>query len=139
MGIKRGLTLNQKLSLLPASIPDCVLDFLEDFNNADPLTTPKTQKAVKREYLEKNHASLRKHFLQMRELGELTEVEGRGLPRQYPGGFMIKLTFERGVRGLGFIVAQGTAYTGLIGVIVVQDDGFSEDYLKERLATFYKK
>ena len=139
MGIKRGLSLNQKVTLLPASIPDCVLDFLEDFNSADPLSLPKTIKAVKEDYLIKNSAGLRKHFVQMRELGELTEVEGKTLPRQYPGGFSIKLTFERGVRGLGFIVAQGTAYTGVISVIVVQDDGFSEDFLKERLSAFYKK
>lgn len=139
MGIKRGLSLNQKLTLLPASIPDCVLDFLEDFNTADPLSHVKTVKSVKPDYFEKNVNSLRKHLVLMRELGELTEVEGKTLPRQYPGGFMIKLTFERGVRGLGFIVAQGTATTGLISVIVVQDDGFSEDFLRERLAAFYKK
>lgn len=139
MGIKKGLTLNQKLALMPASIPDCILDFLEDFNSSDPLASQKTLQVLKPDFFQKNETELRRQFTQMRELGDVEEVTGNTLSRQYPGGFMVKLAFERGVRGLGFIVSQGTGVTGVISVILVQEDGYSEDYLKERLTSFYKK
>ena len=139
MSKNRGLTLNQKLALLPALIPDCVLDFLEDFNSLDPLASDKTKQSLKSEYFDKQKEIITKHLVQMRELGSLDAVEGKPLPRQYPGAFMVKLTFERGVRGAGFVVTQGTALTGQINTIVFQDDGYSEDYLKERLTAHYRK
>ena len=139
MSKNRGLTLNQKLSLLPAMIPDCILDFLEDFNTQDPLANPKTKLSLKMDYFDKQKDTITRNLVQMRELGELGAVEGKPLPRQYPGAFMVKLTFERGVRGLGFVVTQGTAATGQINSIVFQDDGYSEDYLKERLTSHYRK
>lgn len=137
---KRGLSLNQKLALLPATIPDCILDFLQDFNHAEPLVAaPEAIASLKSEYLAKNRDALITALKAMRDLGELQEIEALPLPKQFPGGFVTKLVFSRGVRGLGFIVLQGTARTGQIAVIVVEDDGFSADFLREKLATHYKK
>jgi hypothetical protein len=120
-------------------IPDCVLDFLEDFNSLAPLAEEKAKKSLKKDFFDKQKEIIIKNLVKMRELGALDAVEGKPLPRQYPGAFMVKLTFERGVRGLGFVVTQGTALTGQINSIVFQEDGFSEDYLKERLTSQYKK
>lgn len=137
---KRGLTLAQKIALLPASIPDCVLDLLEDFAQPEVLAAKsKGVAAFKPDYYEKNRTQLENSLRAFRELGAVTQVEAGPLQRQYPGAFIVKLIFERGVRGLGFVVLQGTARTGVIAALVVQDDGFSEDFLKEKVVAYYKK
>jgi len=106
MGDKR-LTLNQQLALMPVAIPDSIVDFLEDFNYATAIQTESSRMAFDQEYLKANEDSLKKNQEQLRsELGKLLDVRVDVAGREIPGGFFLKLSFERGSRGLGVIIRQ---------------------------------
>ncbi|HEY8279607.1 MAG TPA: hypothetical protein VIH99_08290 [Bdellovibrionota bacterium] len=100
----RILNLNQQIALLPAAIPDSVLDFLEDFTTAAALQTEASRSAYDQEYLKNQGENLRTGLEGLRaEVGKLLQVQVDQAGREIPGGFLLKLSFERGVRGVGLL------------------------------------
>ena len=75
----------------------------------------------------------------MTALGNIDEIEAKPLPSRYPGGTVCKVIFSSGaVRGLGFIVAQGTGKSGAIKVMHFFESGFNEDEIREKLISHYR-
>lgn len=101
---ERTLNLNQQIALLPASIPDSVLDFLEDFGHSTPLSTEVGRSAYDPEYLKTSADPLTAELAKIRaDMGKLQQVHVEQAGRDIPGGFLLKLTFEKGVRGVGLL------------------------------------
>ncbi len=100
----KQLTLSQQLALLPATIPDSILDFLEDFNYGTPLQTESCRAAFDPEYLKVQEDSIKADLEKWRaEFGKLQQVQVDPASREIPGGFLLKLTFEKAVRGMGVL------------------------------------
>jgi hypothetical protein len=100
----KQLTLNQQLALLPAAIPDSIVDFLEDFNYATALQADSCRSAFDPDYLKVAGDALKAGLEKLRsENGPLKQVQVDQAGREVPGGFFLKLSFEKGVRGLGVI------------------------------------
>jgi hypothetical protein len=100
----RILTLNQQIALLPATIPDTVLDFLEDFGFTTPLITESGRNAYDPDYLKAEGEILKKELETLKSsMGKLSQIGVEQAGREIPGGFLLKLTFENGVRGVGLL------------------------------------
>lgn len=137
---EKSLSLSQKLALLPASIPDCVLDFLEDFKNDIPFAEPSTIESIKPSYWDKNKVSLKESVQNLRKLGKIESVDGEILARQYPGACICRLQFSNGEdRGIGFIVSQGTGKTGTISIVHFHDGAHDHEAIKEQLIKHYRE
>lgn len=101
---ERILNLNQQIALLPAAIPDTVLDFLEDFNLATALSTEAARNAFDPDYLKAHTETVKADLEKIRaEMGALKVLHVEQAGRDIPGGFLLKLTFEKGVRGVGLL------------------------------------
>lgn len=137
MGEKR-LSFNQKLALLPATVPDCVLDFLEDFNFPEPLQNKKSLESIRADFLKSGKQKLETDLRAVRNQGEIREVSVKFLPRRYSGAMLVLLAFEKGKVIIGCIVSQGTGKTGQLSVIVVGELGSTEDAMQQKLMGFYK-
>ena len=128
----RILSLNQQIALLPAAIPDTVLDFLEDFALSTALSTESGLNAFDADYLKGHGEALKGELERLKlEMGELSQLSVDQAGRDIPGGFLLKLTFEKGERGIGLLtklkertilrmLVQGGAY----------DDGALKELLK---------
>ena len=100
----RTLNLNQQIALLPAAIPDSVLDFLEDFSYPTPLSTETSRNAYDPEYLKTAGEPLISELAKLRqEMGALRQLQVDQAGRDIPGAFLLRLTFEKGVRGVGLL------------------------------------
>ena len=100
----RTLNLNQQIALLPAAIPDSVLDFLEDFSYPTPLSTEAGRSAYDPDYLKTGAEALVADLTKLRqEMGALKQIQVDQAGREIPGAFLLKLTFEKGVRGVGLL------------------------------------
>jgi hypothetical protein len=100
----RTLTLNQQLALLPVAIPDSVVDFLEDFQNGTALQTDSVRSAFDPDYLKAAGEALKSDLEKLRaEMGKLLQVHVDQFGREIPGAYSLKLTFEKGVRGVGLL------------------------------------
>ena len=100
----KQLSLNQQLALLPVSVPDAVVDFLEDFNYGTPLQIDASRQAFDPEYLKTTGDQLKADLEKIRaEGGKLLQVQVDQAGRDIPGGFLLKLNFENGVKGIGLL------------------------------------
>lgn len=99
----RQLSLNQQLALLPVAIPDTVLDFLEDFNYASALQTETAQASLDPDYLKATPGLAGELDSLRAQMGKLQAVNVEQCGRDIPGGFLVKLGFEKGTRGLGLL------------------------------------
>lgn len=127
----RVLSLNQQIALLPASIPDSVLDFLEDFGQDAPLEAEAVRNAFDPEYLKAHGEGLRTEVGKVRgEMGKLVQVHVDQAGRDIPGGFLLKLTFEKGERGMGLLTKLKER---TILRLLLQPGEYSEPALRELL------
>ncbi len=127
----RVLNLNQQIALLPAAIPDTVLDFLEDFNSAKALQSESSRIAFDPEYLKTHGDALQVELEQIRAAsGSLLQIHVEQAGRDVPGGFMLKLNFEKGVRGVGLFTKLKER---TILRVIFQAGDYSEQGLKELL------
>jgi len=127
----RILNLNQQIALLPAAIPDTVLDFLEDFNIAAALSTEAARNAYDPEFLKTHTDKLKGELEQLRaEMGALKVLHVEQAGREIPGGFLLKLTFEKGLRGIGLLTKLKER---TILRVLVQPGEYNEPGLKELL------
>lgn len=100
----RNLSIHQQIALLPAAIPDAILDFLEDFAFGTPLQAENSRNALDPEYLKTHGETLRSELEKLRqEAGKLLVLHVDQGGREIPGAFLLKLTFEKGVRGVGVL------------------------------------
>jgi hypothetical protein len=127
----RQLTLNQQIALLPVSIPDSILDFLEDFNHPKPLQTDSARSAFDPEYLLASGESLRASLHLMRqEMGPFRALQVDPAGREVPGGYLVKIGFEKGERGIGILtkIKERTIFR-----VCVQNGNYDEAGLRELL------
>jgi hypothetical protein len=128
---EKTLTLNQQIALLPAAIPDSILDFLEDFQYATPLQTEAAQSAFDPEYLKASVEPIKGELEKIRtELGKFVTLSVDQLGRDLPGGFALKLGFEKGVKGIGILTKMKER---TIFRVIFQAGEFNEAGLKELL------
>lgn len=127
----RILNLNQQIALLPAAIPDTVLDFLEDFQFAAVNSTESARNAYDPEFLKAHGEAVRQDLESLKStMGKLVQIGVDQGGREIPGAFLLKLTFEKGTRGLGLITKMKER---TIIRVLVQPGEYSEAGLKELL------
>lgn len=127
----RTLNLNQQIALLPAAIPDTVLDFLEDFTYPTPLSTDTSRNAYDPDYLKTSGDQIIGELSKLRqEMGPLKVIQVEQAGREIPGGFLLKLTFEKGVRGVGLLTKLKERT--LLRILLPAGD-YNETALKELL------
>ncbi len=127
----RILNLNQQIALLPAAIPDTVLDFLEDFNIATALSTEAARNAYDPDFLMTHTDKLKGELEKLRaDMGALKVLHVEQAGREIPGGFLLKLTFEKGLRGVGLLTKLKER---TILRVLVQPGEYNEPGLKELL------
>lgn len=103
----KHLALHQQLALLDVMVPDCILDFLLGFQEAQPLSKDVVRKSLDANYLRDNEVEIIKKLGELRaSLTQITDVSVVQAAKDIPGGFVAKLTFgaEGVTRGVGFIV-----------------------------------
>lgn len=128
---EKTLTLQQQIALLPVAIPDSILDFLEDFQYPTPLQTETSQSAIDPEYLKGNLDFLKSELEKIRtDMGKLTTLSVDQMGRDVPGGFALKLSFEKGVRGIGVLTRMKER---TIFKVIFQPGEYNEAALKELL------
>jgi hypothetical protein len=128
---EKTLTLNQQIALLPAAIPDAILDFLEDFQYPTPLQTEAAQSAFDPEYLKVSVEAIKGELEKIRaDLGKFVTLSVDQLGRDVPGGFALKLGFEKGVKGIGILTKMKER---TIFRVIFQAGEFNEAGLKELL------
>lgn len=102
---ENNLTLQQQLALLPAAIPDSVLDFIEDFSHPHALQNPASREAFEPDYLKNAESQLIAELKKMRdEGGSLVKIAVDQSGREVPGGYLLNLGFEKFTRGVGLLV-----------------------------------
>ncbi|MGZ3653885.1 MAG: hypothetical protein ACXVB9_22625 [Bdellovibrionota bacterium] len=127
----RILNLNQQIALLPAAIPDTVLDFLEDFGHATALSTEAARAAYDPEFLKAHTDAVKADLEKLRQdMGKLVQIGVEAAGRDIPGGFILKLTFEKGPRGVGLLTKLKER---TILRVLVPAGEFNEPALKELL------
>jgi hypothetical protein len=127
----KQLSLNQQLALLPVAIPDSIVDFLEDFNYGTALQTETVRSAFDPDYLKTAGDSLKADLEGLRgELGKLQQLQVEQAGREIPGGFLVKLVFEKGRRGLGLLTRLKER---TILKVLLTEGEYDETALKERL------
>jgi hypothetical protein len=127
----KHLSLNQQLALMPVAVPDSVIDLLEDFNYATAIQTDTSRAAFDPEYLKVAGDQVKADLEKMRaDLGKLRKVQVDQAGRDIPGGFLVRLDFEKGSRGLGFLTRLKERT--ILKVIFV-DGEYDEAALKEQV------
>jgi hypothetical protein len=127
----KTLSLNQQLALMPVAIPDSVIDFLEDFNYATAIQTDSSRAAFDPEYLKVAGDQLKADLEKLRtDLGKLRLVQVEQAGREIPGGFLLRLDFEKGSRGMGLLTRLKERT--ILKVIFVEGE-YSEAALKEQV------
>lgn len=125
------LKLHQMLALQPVSIPDCVLDFLEDFGDANSLQRASVRTSLEPAYLQKDEVQLKTQLEALRkDLGAITNVQSEAIGKEFPGAYMCKIIFEKGTRGVGFSVRLKE---NMIAKVVFSADDYRPEDLKKAL------
>lgn len=132
----RILNINQQIALLPSTIPDSILDFLEDFHLSSALQSETARAAYDPEYLKTGGDQLKKDLeILCMGMGPLREIQVEQVGREIPGGFLIRLTFEYGPRGVGILT---TLKERTIRQVIVQPEKYSEPVLRDLLKSHSK-
>ncbi len=102
----KALSYNQQLALLPVAIPDCIVDFLEDFSSGVPLQAESVRNAFDPEYFNQQGEALRAALGEFRkEVGKVVGVAVEAAGKELPNAYLCKLTFQQaGEKGMGLIV-----------------------------------
>ena len=125
------LKLHQMLALQPVAVPDCVLDFLEDFGDANILQRAGVRTSLEPVYLQQSEAALKTELEKIRkDMGAITGVSAEAIGKELPGAYTCKIVFEKGPRGLGFNVKLKE---NIISKVVFGAGDFNADELKKAL------
>ncbi len=127
----KQLTLNQQLALMPVSIPETVLDFLEDFNFPNAMHTDVAKESLDTEFWRKSSADIVKQLEAFRAAkGKVISVEISAGGRELSGAFLCKLTCELGACGVGLMTRMKEKQ---IYKIILEAESYSEDSLRNKL------
>lgn len=127
----KQLTLNQQIALIPAAIPDSILDFIEDFNYGTSLQTESVRASFDPEYLMASGESLKAELEALRaEGGKLIKFAVDAAGREIPGAYILQLNFEKINKGIGLItrIKERT-----ILKVVIQPGEYQDEALKQLL------
>lgn len=128
---ENNLTLQQQLALLPAAIPDSILDFLDDFSHPYAIQNPTTREAFDPEYLKASENQLMADLKKLRdEGGSLQTIAVEQAGRDVPGGFILKLSFKNFERGMGLLIKLKDR---TIFRVIFVDGDFNGDVVREKL------
>ena len=129
---EKVLALHQQLALLPATVPDAIVDFLEDlFDLKISLGRQNVRAALMPEYLQANEATLRDALVANRQgIGSVLAIQVESIGKDMPQGYWCKLQFEKATRGLGFVM---NLKEGKVQGVVTLPGEFSEEELKAHL------
>ena len=128
----KALSYQQQLALLPVAIPECIIDFLEDFTSGVPLQAEAVRNAFDPEYLAQQGESVRAALGEFRkEVGKPMAVVVEPAGKEIPNAYFCKMNFERaGEKGMALIVR---AKERTIFRVVFGQSGYSVDELKALL------
>lgn len=128
---EKQLKLNQQIALLPATIPDSILDFLEDLPSANNFATESSVASLDPEYLKNEGENLKAQIAALKnDLGSLLSVAVEQAGRDSPGAYFVKLGFEKGEKGL---IAFTRLKERTIFRLLFQEGAYSEEGLKQLL------
>lgn len=128
---EKQLTLNQQLALMPAAIPDSVLDFLEDFQHPAPLQSQSARDAFDQDYLKSDEKGLQEKLQTVRQIGPIVSVTVEQSGRETPGGFLVKLGFAQSTLGIGVLTRlKERTILRLLFPPGEYDEAVLKDYLK---------
>lgn len=127
------LKLNQQIALLPATVPEFILDFLDGLESEDPLARESVGASMSNECLVQNREKIQEGFKKIRSDlgGKFLGIQVESYGSEVPNGYWCKITGETLTRGIGFLMKSRT---GNIIKIEILDSDFNEDELKKRLA-----
>lgn len=122
---EKSLSLMQQIALLPAGIPDSILDFLEDYQNPEQVFSKESVKAsLMPDYFASQQAAIQQQLLAQRNgLGKVTALRVDPA-KDVQQGFVCRLTFGQSTRGLGFVVHP---QEGRIRHVVITAKDYSEE------------
>jgi hypothetical protein len=102
--VEKRLTINQQLALLPAAVPDSILDFLEDFNYSAALASETVRSAFDPDALAAQQSQWQKALDGLRsDGGSVLQLTVEAAGRDLPGGYLVKMTLEKGEAGLAIL------------------------------------
>jgi hypothetical protein len=128
---EKQLTLNQQLALMPAAVPDSILDFLEDFHHPSALQNQTARDAFDPDYLKGNESALQEKLNGFRQThGALQSIHVEQSGREIPGGFLLKLGFASAQVGVGILTRMKER---TILRVLFQEGQYDENALKELL------
>lgn len=129
--MEKRLTLNQQLALMPVSIPDTILDFLEDFAHSSALQTESVRAAIDPEYLKAAGDTLKVELEKIRqEKGKILQLHIEQWGREIPGAFGVKMECEKGSVGIGILTRLKEK---TILKVMLQMDAYNETALRDLL------
>lgn len=129
--VEKQLKLNQQIALLPATIPDSILDFLEDIPSATNFATESSVSSLDPEYLKTDGENIKTQIAALKaELGPLVSVGVEQAGRDSPGAYLVKLGFEKGEKGL---IAFTRLKERTIFRLLFLEGPYSEEGLKQLL------
>jgi len=133
---ERSLNVNQQIALLPAFIPDSILDFLENFHLPTALSSEQGRGAYDPEFLKSHGEQLKRDIEALCQgAGAFRELKVDPAGKDIPNGYILRLGFENGVRGAALLTS---ARERLIRSVFVQPGTFSEPELREHLKSLPK-
>ncbi|MCO5143811.1 MAG: hypothetical protein M9962_12040 [Oligoflexia bacterium] len=128
---EKRLNIRQQLALLPASIPDTVIDFLEGFTTDHFLKNEGVRSSIDAEYLTANEGSLDSSLKELVQgSGALQELNVEICTKEIPGAYVVRLGFEQKSKGLGLLIKMKEK---TIFQMVFQKEEFNADELKKML------
>ena len=100
---EKQLTYSQQLALLPVSIPDAVLDFLEELQLANSLQTEIVREGFDPKYLEDEGEKIRFELdILKKELGKPLRLNVELGTNDEGGIYYARVDFQNGIMGVGF-------------------------------------
>jgi hypothetical protein len=129
---EKRLNYQQLLALMPAGIPDYIVDFLEDFSEGMPaLSLESVKAAFVPGFLQANEGRLKPELEAMRAgLGGVHNVQVELIGKELISGYLVKLSYEKATRGVGIIV---NIQQSKIENVVCQAKEYNADELKQQM------
>lgn len=123
----------QQLALLPATVPESILDFLEGISVPDVLLHDSFVASISPECFGAGKEAIVQGIKNIKDSfgGNIISVQVEPYGREVPNAYWCKLVGDVTTRGIGFIMKSKT---GNIIKVEFQNSDFNEDELKKRLS-----
>lgn len=130
----KRLNLQQQLALMPATIPDTVIDFLEDFyDEVESLNGERVKAALVDGYMQGSGSTLKKELEALKvSMGKVHSVDIESINQNSSVAYLCKLSSNKTFRGIGFIMNMQSHK--IEQVLVLNAEYIKEDLQKKLLA-----